>query len=151
MADLSNQKRMAAEILGIGETRVWMDGERLDDIAAAITRADIRTLLEEGAIKRKPKKGVSKGRARARMTKRKYGHRKGHGSRRGAKGARTPKKEQWMKRIRALRQRLRTLRDESTIDATTYRKLYNKAKGGEFRSVAHLNAHLESTGIIKET
>ncbi len=151
MVDLSNQRRMAAEILGIGETRVWMDGKRAEDIAAAITRADIRALIEEGVIKRKPEKGVSKGRARAKMAKRKYGHRKGHGSRRGAKGARMPKKEQWMKRIRALRRRLKTLRDEGTIDASTYRKLYNKAKGGEFRSVAHLNTHLESVGLIKET
>ncbi|MDI6888286.1 MAG: 50S ribosomal protein L19e [Methanocellales archaeon] len=151
MVDLSNQRRMAAEILGVGETRVWMDGKRSEDIAAAITRADVRALIEEGVIKRKPEKGVSKGRVRAKMAKRKYGHRKGHGSRRGAKGARMPRKEQWMKRIRALRRKLKTLRDEGKIDASTYRKLYNKAKGGEFRSVAHLNAHLESIGIIKET
>jgi len=150
MVDLSNQRRMAAEILGTGETRVWMDGKRAEDIAAAITRADIRALIEEGAIKRKPERGTSKGRARAKTVKRKYGHRKGHGSRRGARGARMPGKEQWMKRIRALRQRLKTLRDKGTIDANTYRKLYNKAKGGEFRSVTHLNAHLESIGIVKE-
>jgi len=150
MADLSNQKRMAAEILGTGETRVWMDDKRAEDIAAAITRTDVRALIEEGAIKRRPEKGVSKGRARAKTAKRRYGHRRGHGSRRGAKGARMPKKEQWMKRIRALRQRLKTLRDEGVIDTSTYRKLYNKAKGGEFRSVTHLNTHLESIGIVKE-
>ncbi|ATZ60736.2 MAG: 50S ribosomal protein L19e [Methanosarcinales archaeon Met12] len=144
MANLSNQRRMAASIMKVGETRVWMTSERLEDIAAAITREDIRTLVSEGVITSKPQKGISRGRARAKKVKRTYGHRKGHGSRRGAKGARAPRKEQWMKKIRALRRRLRTLREEETIDTNTYRKFYNKARGGEFRSVAHLNSHLES-------
>ncbi|MCD5409612.1 MAG: 50S ribosomal protein L19e [Methanocellales archaeon] len=150
MANLSNQRRMAAGIMKVGETRVWMDSERLEDIAAAITKEDVRTLVGEGAIKSKAQKGISRGRARAKKVKCVYGHRKGHGSRRGAKGARAPRKEQWMKKIRALRRRLRTLREEETIDTSTYRKFYNKIKGGEFRNVAHLNSHLESKNLIKQ-
>lgn len=150
MANLSNQRRMAAGIMKVGETRVWINSERLEDIAAAITKEDVRTLVGEGAIKSKAQKGISRGRARAKKVKCVYGHRKGHGSRRGAKGARAPRKEQWMKKIRALRRRLRTLREEETIDINTYRKFYNKTKGGEFRNVAHLNSHLESKNLIKQ-
>ena len=49
-----------------------------------------------------------------------------------------------MIRIRALRKRLKYLRDTGIIDRRTYRMLYRKAKGGEFRSVAHFNAYLNT-------
>jgi large subunit ribosomal protein L19e len=143
MADLANQKRLAAAVLKVGVTRVWMDPERLEDIATAITREDIRGLVEEGVVKRRAVVGISRGRARARDIKRAKGHRKGHGSRRGAKYARTPKKESWMRKIRSQRKVLKTMRDdEKTIDAHTYRILYRKAKGGEFRNVAHLKSYI---------
>ncbi len=150
MTDLSNQKRMAAEILGVGIHRVWMDPEASEDIATAPTREDIRELINEGYIKRKQKKGISRGRARARDVKKAYGHRKGHGSRKGAKGARSPRKAQWMRKIRALRKRLMALRAEGALDATAYRKLYNKAKGGEFRNVGHLNNYMITKGYLEE-
>jgi len=143
MADLANQKRLAAAVLKVGVTRVWIDPERLEDIATAITREDIRGLVEEGVVKRRAVVGISRGRARARDIKRAKGHRKGHGSRRGAKYARTPKKESWMRKIRSQRKVLKTMRDdEKTIDAHTYRILYRKAKGGEFRNVAHLKSYI---------
>jgi len=83
------------------------------------------------------------------MQKRK-GRRRGHGSRKGKKTARLSRKAAWILRIRALRRRLRYLRDTGIIDRRTYRMLYMKAKGGEFRSVSHLNAYLESQGLIKK-
>ncbi|NYT00882.1 MAG: 50S ribosomal protein L19e [Methanocellales archaeon] len=144
---LSNQRRMAADILGVGSERVWMDSEKAEDISTAITRADIRELVTTGVIKRKPKAGVSRGRARAKDKKKAYGHRKGHGSRRGAKGARMSGKERWMKCIRSVRKRLKTLREEGTIDATMYRKLYGKATSGEFKDVSHLESHMKSEGV----
>ncbi|WP_462272404.1 50S ribosomal protein L19e [Methanohalophilus sp.] len=143
MTNLTNQRRIASKVLGCGMNRVWLDPEASEDIAAAITREDIRELVESGNIKSTPVKGVSRGRARARDAKRKYGHRKGHGSRKGKKGARNPGKEQWMKKIRALRRRLKELRDDGTLDRSTYCKVYRKAKGGEYRSVAHLETHLD--------
>ncbi len=142
MADLANQKRLAAALLKVGVTRVWMDPERLEDIATAITREDIRGLIAEGVVKRRAVVGISRGRARARDIKRAKGHRKGHGSRRGAAGARAPKKEQWMRKIRAQRKVLKEMREEKTIDAHNYRILYRKAKGGEFRNVAHLKSYI---------
>ncbi|MHC1584652.1 MAG: 50S ribosomal protein L19e [Candidatus Syntropharchaeia archaeon] len=142
MADLSNQRRLAADILGVGIKRVWLNPELVEEIAAALTREDIRGLIESGAIKRKQKKGVSRGRARMLAKKRAKGHRKGHGSRKGTKKARFPKKRAWIIKIRALRRKLRELRDSGEIDASTYRKLYNKAKGGEFRDVAHLESYI---------
>jgi large subunit ribosomal protein L19e len=149
MTDLSNQKRIASEVLDCGVNRVWMDPEAAAEIAVAITRADIRELVEAGSIKAVPVKGVSRGRARIRDAKRKYGHRKGHGKRKGKQGARNPRKEQWMKKIRALRKELKQMREDCSLDRSTYCKVYRKAKGGEYRSVAHLKSHLESQKLIK--
>lgn len=148
MANLAKQKKIAAKILKVGEGRVWMDSEATEDIMEAITRDDIRGLIDEGIIKEKQKKGVSRGRARERAMKKSLGRRKGHGSRKGAKGARRGKKRLWITKIRALRRRLKELRDEGYVDRTTYRKLYNKAKGGEFRSIAHLNEFIKANRLM---
>ncbi|MDR2944320.1 MAG: 50S ribosomal protein L19e [Methanosarcinales archaeon] len=143
MANLKNQRRMASQILDCGTDRVWLDPAKMEEIAQAITREDIRGLIAEGTIKAKKIKGVSRGRARLVAEKRKYGHRKGPGSRKGKKGARTNSKELWMKKIRALRRKLKEMRANESIDKKTYCKFYRKAKGGEFRNVAHLEAHLK--------
>lgn len=150
MSDLSNQRRMGAALLKCGVNRIWFDPERLTDIQNAISRDDIRGLIEAGAITAHKVKGVSRGRARLKIAKRSYGHCRGPGRRRGAAGARHPSKRQWMKRIRAIRRVLVELRDSSAIDPHMYRILYRKAAGGQFRNIAHLKAQLEiMTGRMK--
>jgi large subunit ribosomal protein L19e len=144
MSDLTNQKRLAASVLRCGVHRIWFDPERATDVEGAISRDDVRSLITEGVIKARQKKGVSRGRARARNAKRSYGHRKGPGRRKGAAGARRPGKQQWMQRIRALRKTMRAMRDDGSLDPHLYRVLYRKAAGGQFRSVAHLKAQVES-------
>lgn len=151
MPDFTTQKRLAAGELKVGESRVWInpDPEVASSIVDAITRDDIRAQIEAGNIKAKPKKGNSRARFRVKAAKRAYGHRKGAGHRRGAKGARTPKKEQWITKIRALRRKLCDLKEEGAIDRHTYRMLYRKAKGGEYRSTAHLNAYIKAKGLMR--
>jgi len=150
MTDLRNQKRMSASLLKCGVNRVWMDHDQLDEIAKAVTKDDIRLLIIGKAIKSRQKKGISSGRKKFNMIQKKKGRRSGHGSRKGAKYARLPKKELWIKTIRPIRIYLRQLRDEKKINKSIYRKYYMKAKGGEFRSKHHLKTHLISDGIIKE-
>ena len=150
MTDLRNQRRMAADILKCGENRVWMDQDRLDEIAKAVTKEDIRLLAKGKAIKASQKKGISSGRKKYVADQKKKGRRRGHGSRKGAKYARMPKKQRWIKTIRPIRAYLRSLRDDKKINPTVYRKYYMKAKGGEFRNKHHLQTHLTSDGIIKE-
>ncbi|MEN6609587.1 MAG: 50S ribosomal protein L19e [Methanoregulaceae archaeon] len=143
MSDLTNQRRMAGAILKCGVHRIWFDPERLSDIQNAVSREDVRGLVGEGAIKAHQKIGVSRGRAREKIANRAYGHAKGHGRRKGAAGARTPSKLQWIKKIRAIRKTLVELRETGVVDAHMYRMLYRKAAGGQFRSVAHLKAQME--------
>lgn len=150
MTDLRNQRRMAASILKCGVNRVWMDHDRIDEIAKAVTKGDVRVLIRGKAIKSRQVKGISSGRKKFNAKQKEKGRRRGHGSRKGAKYARLPRKERWMRTIRAIRTYLKTLRDEKKVDRTTYRRYYSKAKGGEFRSKHHLKSRLISDGIIKE-
>jgi large subunit ribosomal protein L19e len=143
MSDVASQKRIAASVLKCGVNRVWFDPARLSDIENAISREDLRALITDGAIKARQKKGVSRGRARARIAQRSYGHRKGPGKRKGAAGARRPSKTAWVQKIRAIRKVLVELRTAGTITRHLYRILYRKAAGGQFRSVAHMKAQME--------
>ena len=143
MSDVASQKRIVASVLKCGVNRVWFDPARISDIENAISREDLRALVVDGAIKARQKKGVSRGRARARIAQRSYGHRKGPGKRKGAAGARKPSKTAWVQKIRAIRKVLVELRAAGTIDPHMYRVLYRKAAGGQFRSVAHMKAQME--------
>jgi len=141
---------MASSILKCGENRVWMDSDRTDEIAKAVTRGDIRILINGGAIKSKQIQGISRGRKKFNQKQKDKGRRKGHGSRKGAKYARLPRKERWIRTIRPIRTYLRQLRDDKTIEKNVYRKYYRKAKGGEFRSKHHLRTRMTSDGFLKE-
>ena len=143
MTDLTAQKRLASDVLDVGKNKVWLDPDRQGDIAEAITREDVRELVDEGAIRAEEPKGNSRGRARERQKKRSYGHQKGPGTRKGKAGARQNEKENWTSKIRAQRTHLRELRDEGELDRSTYRDLYDKAGGGEFDSVADLERYIE--------
>jgi large subunit ribosomal protein L19e len=141
---------MAASILKCGVNRVWMDHDRIDEIAKAVTKTDIRVLISGKAIKSRQVKGISGGRKKFNVIQKEKGRRHGHGSRKGAKYARLSRKERWMRMIRPIRLYLRKLRDDGKIDKATYRRYYLKAKGGEFRSKHHLETHLISDGVIKK-
>jgi large subunit ribosomal protein L19e len=144
---LRSQRRLAAELLKVGENRVWIDPERTDDVEAAITREEIRRLIHEGAIQRRPKGGVSRVRARVLHEKKRRGLGRGPGRKSGSARARVSKKEAWMKRIRALRKRLRELKASRVISESVYRRLYAMAGSGVFESTADLERYIETRGL----
>jgi len=148
--NLKNQRRVASQLLKCGVNRVWIDPNRAEDASDAITRADVRTLIASGAVKSKQKKGISRARTNYIKAQKAKGRRRGHGSRRGTKGARKPSKEVWIQTIRPIRKKLKQLRESGKIDASTYRKYYLKAKGGVFKSRPHLESHLKAEGLLKE-
>lgn len=144
MTDLSAQRRLAADVLGVGRNRVWFDPAAQAEIAEAITRADIRALVDDGTVRAADARGNSRGRVRERNAKRAYGHRKGPGSRKGRAGAREASKARWTDDIRAQRRTLRDLRDAGELTPTQYRELYAKASGGEFPSVRQLRTYIDT-------
>jgi large subunit ribosomal protein L19e len=144
MTDLKSQRRLAAQILKIGQNRVWIDPERIEDAEGAITRDEVRKLVHEGTIRSKPEQGISRGRGRILHLKKKKGRRSGAGSRTGSPHARISKKEAWMSKIRALRKRLRLLKAKKIIPEGEYGKLYRMAGSGRFESVADLERYLKA-------
>ena len=147
--NLTTQKRLAASILKVGLNRVWIDPERMEEVSMAITREGVKQLINNGAIKAKPQKGISSYRSKKLAEQKKKGKRKGRGSVKGAKKARNPKKQEWMTTIRALRKDLKEMRDANEIDDTTYRKLYKMAKGGAFRSKSYMKTYARDHDLIK--
>jgi large subunit ribosomal protein L19e len=144
MTDLKSQRRLAAQVLKVGQNRVWIDPERLDDAETAITREEIRKLVHEGVIKPLPEKGVSRARARVLHEKRSKGLRSGPGSKTGSPHARISKKEAWMTKIRALRKKLRGLKAKKVITEKVYREMYRMARSGRLGSVADLERYLKA-------
>jgi large subunit ribosomal protein L19e len=150
MTKLSSQRRLAAQILKVGQNRVWIDPERMDDVEAAITREEVKKLIHEKVITATPEKGVSRARAKTIREKKSRGRRKGVGSKTGAGHAKISKKEAWMSRIRSLRKRLRELKATRVITETTYRKLYGVAGSGKFESVADLERYLKAHDLWRK-
>ena len=147
--NLSYQKRVASGLLKCGVHRVWVDDrpEVQERISEAVTRDDVRLLIVQRFIRKHQKKGISRGRAKAMAFQRSKGRRRGHGSRKGHGGARTPKKEAWMTKVRALRDELNNLRADGTIDATQNRRYYRRVKGGVYNSRNHLRYNMEIDGV----
>lgn len=147
---LKSQRRLAAQVLKVGANRVWIDPERNDDVEVAITREEIRKLVHEGVIKALPKKGISRVRARVLHKKKKKGLRRGPGSRTGTARARISKKEAWMRRIRALRRRLREWKAKRAVTESSYRRLYTLASSGVFSSIADMERYAKAHDLWRK-
>ena len=147
MTNLRAQRLIASKLLKRGKNGVWMDPEMYNTISSAIKREDVASLIKNGTIKPRKIKGTSRGRARAQRTKRARGQRRGPGSRKGTKKARTNPKRMWINKIRIQRKYLRKLRDEEYITPATYRLLYRQAKGNMFRSVRYLSNHIRDSDL----
>ncbi len=144
---ITNQKRLAARLLGCGVHRVWINPSYVDQISSAVQTDDIREFIEEGWIKAKPIKGTSRVRARARLLQKRKGRRKGQGKRAGTANARNPRKNRWMLTMRSQRRVLKEMREDGTLLSSQYRRYYLKAKGGSYRSIAHLRSQMTIEGV----
>lgn len=135
------QKRLASKILKVGESRVWLDPSKGKDIEAAITKTDIRKLIQKGYVKAIPPK-IKRHLARKES--------KGLGRRKGKKYSVIHSKRKWISTIRPLRRMLKEMKMENEIDNQSYRKLYRLVKGGMFRSRSHLRIYMEQHGLLKK-
>ena len=150
--DYRLQRRLAAEVLGVGEKRIWInpDPQYREEVMNAVTRRDVEALIKRGIIRVLPERGVHGHASKVRHEQRRKGKRRGQGRRKGRATARLDPKRDWMNRIRKIRRYLRYLRDKGYIDRRTYRRLYMLSKGGVFRNLASLKRYIAERGLMKQ-
>ena len=137
VVNLAKKRELVARILDVGANRIRFEPDRLEDIADSITRDNIRSLVNSGAICTVQIKGTSRGRAMEKRSVWKI-HGKGPGSKKGKKTARVGKKEIYVIKVRSMRYHLRVLKERKDITNEIYWQLYKKVNGGQVRSLAHL-------------
>ena len=142
VVNLKAKKRLVSRITGVGVHRVKFDSDHLDDVADAITRENIRSLITANTIKIKPIVGTSKGRAH---TKKAQKNKRGtkQGSKQGRKGARVGKKEIYVAKVRSLRRLLKIAKDRKDLTNPEFWSLYKKVGGNTVRNKAHLRLLIE--------
>ncbi len=143
------QRRLASQILKCGKNRVRFDPARLDDIKEAITKTDVKSLINNDAISKKRTRSTSRFWSKKRKHQRSKGKQKGLGSRKGKKTARLNPKRKWINKIRVQRDFIKSLRNRSIITSNIYHDLYMKSKGGFFRSLRHLKLYTKERELIK--
>ena len=148
VVNLKTKRQLVSRILGVGANRVRFDSDHLDDVADAITRDNIRSLVTAKIIEIKSIKGTSRGRAHFKKRQRRRRGTK-QGSKKGRKGARIGKKQVYVKKIRAMRHQLKVSKSRKEITNKDYWNLYKQVGGNQVRNLAHLRRLIEETHLKK--
>jgi large subunit ribosomal protein L19e len=99
---LNKIRRMAAEILKVGKTKIVFSEKDREKIAESMTKEDVRQLIKDGLVKKRKDNYQSRARARKLKEKKIKGRKRGKGKRKGTIKARTNKKKAWMKKVREI-------------------------------------------------
>lgn len=132
-------RRIAADILGVGQRRIRFDPDKVSEVKNAMTRLDVEDLIKNKVVTVLPVKG------RKKKEKKK---KKGPGSRKGKPKGK--QKEAWMTRIRSQRELLKKLLESEALGKDNKRHVYLKIKGGAFRSKRAMITYLKENELIPE-
>merc|ERR1711966_55220 len=106
MVSLKLQKRLAASVLKCGKRKIWLDPNEVNEISMANSRQNVRKLIKDGFVIKKPQRIHSRARTIRRLEAKRLGRHSGTGKRRGTMEARLPTKVLWLRRMRVLRRLL---------------------------------------------
>ncbi len=128
--NLSKKKKLAARTLNVGLGRIVFADSRKGEIKEAITKQDIRDLVNSGAIYVKDKKGKRKSSRKKRS---------GPGKIRMSVNRR---KKNYVSLTRKLRGYLSALKKEGRISAEEFGEARKGIRNGFFKSKSHLKSHI---------
>merc|ERR1719481_1612980 len=124
-----------------GQKKVWLDPNEINEIANANSRQNIRKLIKDGLVIKKPVAVHSRSRVRTNDEARRKGRHSGFGKRKGTKDARTSQKGMWIARMRVLRRLFRdTGRQRRSIATCTMsctlkqREMCSRTRGSSWSS-----------------
>lgn len=142
---LKTVKRLAASLLGVGQSHIKViDAKRASE---ALTKDDVRVLVQEKIIQSEQKTGIGRGKAKIKQARKKLGRRVGPGSAKGRKFALVSRKERWMVKVRSQRKLLEAL-SPSLVDGAR-KRVYSMVKGGLFQNKKQLVAYLKEKKMLK--
>ena len=129
---LDKKKQLAARTLNVGKERIIFNTARLEEIKEAITKQDIRDLMNDKSIAIKEIKGRRK--LSKRKTRRRIGSRK--------KTLRN-KKQVYVKLTRKLRRFLFNLKIKRIISKEKFLGLRKEIRSSSFKSLAQLKERIK--------
>jgi len=129
--NLAKKKALAVKTLGVGKARIIFNNTRLDEIKEAITKQDIRDLVNSGAII------IVEIHGRKTVQPRTGRRRQGSVKKRVINTKRV-----YMARTRKLRAYLVELRKQGKITPKEYIKLRKGIKASTYRNKMHMKEHM---------
>ncbi|MFH0737990.1 MAG: 50S ribosomal protein L19e [Candidatus Micrarchaeota archaeon] len=133
---IATVRRLAADLMNVGQNKIKIDPDGLKEAEGALTRTDVKGLIDKGIIKKQKPQGRA---STARKQRRGRGRRKG-----------TPldHKTVWMEKVRAQRRFLAMLLGSGAMKKDAKRDIYGKIKSGIFRNKRAMLLYLKENKLV---